>query len=144
MRWLLMVVVVLAPGCGLIEPATTFKINPITRTVTFTNNKDVDLSFDEITAKWDKEGGGEIILKNWVVSDKATPVIEANVAQMMAFVEQQKAANEGIIGSLRAIGDTVSVLSRTVEAILRGSSISLDTPYGAGSATLGTPATQPG
>lgn len=144
---LLLTVVPLTTGCAFIKPTTKVTMNPLTRTVGIYNTKDVDLSFDKLAVTWGEKGGGNLAVDNFVVADKATPVIEANVQQMMAFVEQQKAANEGIIGSLQAIASMVNTLARAFETILPGSSISLDTPIGAGSATLGVgvdgPTTQP-
>ena len=113
MRYGFGVALLLSTGCAFIKPTTEIKMNPLTRTVAIYNTKDVDLSFDKVDVTWTNDGG-TLVLDNFVVADKATPVIEANVEQMMAFVEQQRAANEGIIGSLKEIAAMVNTLAAAV------------------------------
>jgi len=141
MRKLLSLVLVLS-GCGLIDPTTKIQFSPLTRTISIYNNKDVDLTFEKLDASWTPDGG-TLTVKGFLLSDKSSPVIKENVQQMLAFVEQQTAANEGIIGSLNAISDMVRLLTRGMESVLRGSGIQIDTPWGSGSANLGGITTQP-
>lgn len=144
MRYLLIVMLALAGGCAFIKPTTEIKFNPLTGTMSVLNTKDVDVVAKNLHVSKLPDGGGTFDVDEITISDKSSPVIEANVQQMLAFVEQQRAANEGIIGSLKAIGDMVGLLTNATEAILRGSNVNLDTQWGGGSATLGTAATQPG
>lgn len=146
MRWILrtaVCLVMMCAGCAFINPSTEFGISPWTKTFYVKNNKDVNVSIAELSLTKDANGILSFEAEDVEISDMSSPVIEKNVQQMMAFAEQQRAANEGIIGSLQAIGSMVQTLAGATQAILRGSTVAVDTEWGGGSATLGTPATQP-
>ena len=117
---LLVVSCVSIPGCAFIKPETKIGVNPITKTVSVYNTKDVDLTVDRITAT--TKDGGSLSVENLVISDKASSVIEANVKQMLAFVEQQKAANEGIqivMTNLAAVIKEAGYFTNPVAAAIR-------------------------
>ena len=57
---------------------------------------------------------GKFTIEKLVISNKSSPVIEANVQQMLAFAEQQRAANEGITAAFDGIAQTVSSLTPIV------------------------------
>jgi len=135
---LIVLAVGLSPGCAFIKPTTEITFDPLTHSVRVFNTKDVNVIVDDLKVTWDSPNGNEFSVTKLEISDLSSPVIEKNVQQMLAFVEQQKAANEGIIGSLRVLGDSFNFLANVVRSILQGSNIQLSTPYGGGSATLGT------
>jgi len=143
MRWIVIACLMLCGGCAWINPTTEFGINPWTRTFYVKNNKDVDVTFDKVTLTRTDDGVTDFLAENVVISDKSSPVIDANVKQMLAFVEQQRAANEGIGIALQGIGSMIQTLAGATQGILRGSTVAVDTQWGGGSATLGTPTTQP-
>ena len=108
------------PGCAFIRPTTQVGVNPFTRTVEVYNTKDVDISVGHVEAI--TKDGGSLTLDDLVISDKASPVIEANVGQMLAFVEQQKAANEGIRIVMQNLADVIreaGYLTNPVAASIR-------------------------
>ena len=133
---------ILTVGCAWIKPTTEISFSPLTRTISIFNTKDVDLTFKKMDVSWTADGGA-LVVKDFALSDKSSPVIEANVEQMLAFAEQQRAANEGIIGSLNAIADMVGIVNQMLMRVLPGSSLELETPYGGGRARLGAAATSP-
>ena len=135
-------VLFLATGCAFIKPTTLITVNPFTRTIGLTNTKDVDLSFDEISAVWAKDGGS-FKITNLVVSDKSSPVIGENVKQMDAFTRQQEAANRGIEVAFDGLSKLTGLVTKMAERILPGSGISVDSEWASGEAHLGPPATQP-
>ena len=144
MRWVAIGMLALT-GCAWIKPTTEIRMNPMTRTLTVTNTKDVDITIDELYVDW-RPDGGTVKVKKFVVSDKSSPVVTANVQQMLAFVEQQKAANEGLIGTVRELRMAVTSLATELGGIVgavteavRGSQLNVN---GVGSARIGT-ATQP-
>ena len=119
MKWIatvMMLVLVLCSGClfgcAWIKPTTQVSVNPLTRTISIYNTKDVDLAIEGFEVSWDNKSG-TIELEKIVVSDKASSVIDANVKQMLAFTEQQRAANEGIAAALAGIRDIVDELATT-------------------------------
>ncbi|HUT14048.1 MAG TPA: hypothetical protein VMY42_26405 [Thermoguttaceae bacterium] len=127
-------------GCAFITPTTEIRFNPVAKSLSIINTKDVDLSFDSLHVEW-QEGSGKLDMENVVIADKSSPVIKENVQQMLAFAEQQKAANEGLIGTIRELGAWLREAREIVgilKDLLRGSNLAIDTPYGGGSATLGT------
>jgi len=85
MRWVAIGMLALT-GCAWIKPTTEIRMNPMTRTLTVTNTKDVDITIDELYVDW-RPDGGTVKVKKFVVSDKSSPVVTANVQQMLAFVE---------------------------------------------------------
>ena len=146
MRWLVMAIAcqaVLCTGCAWINPTTEFGISPWTKTFYVKNNKDVNVSIKRLKLTKDGDGILSFEADDVEISDMSSPVITENVKQMAMFVEQQRAANEGIGIALEGIGSMVQTLAGATQAILRGSNIAIDTEWGGGSATLGTPATQP-
>ena len=131
-------------GCAWIKPTTQIKFNPYTGTISVFNTKDVDVTFKKIVATKGADGSATLEVEDAIISDKSSPVIKENVNQMLAFVEQQRAANEGIGIALQGIGSMIQTLAGATQAILRGSTVAVDTEWGGGSATLGTPTTAPG
>lgn len=76
----------LLEGCAFITPTTELS-GPGWH---FVDTKDNDIEF---VGNFES---GKFIIEKLTISNKSSPVIEANVQQMLALVEQQKAANEGI------------------------------------------------
>jgi len=94
-------------GCAFIKPTTELQ-GPGWR---FTDTKDNDI---DLVCSYDPDTHAFKIEK-LVISNKSSPVIEANVQQMLAFVEQQKAANEGIKAAFAGIAETVGSLVPIVQ-----------------------------
>jgi len=94
-------------GCAFIEPHTQMSINPITRTVSFFDSKDNDIAIDSISFDATDKS---FAMDGLVISNKSSSVIEANVQQMLAFVEQQRAANEGIQNTLAGLTELTNAL----------------------------------
>ncbi len=123
MLWAL-VMLVLFSGCAFIEPATEISVNPFTKTVTVRSSKDDKLEVRDLVVTWGPEGGS-LKLGSLVAAGQSSPVIEANVEQMLAFTEQQRAANEGIVGALESVSGMVNTMAGVVQAlgdVIRGSS----------------------
>lgn len=97
-------------GCAMITPHTQVGFDPARRMITFYDSKDNDVELDNVA--YSPDGG--FTLEKLIISNKSTPVIEANVQQMLAFVEQQKAANEGIAVTLSGLANIVGQLSGVV------------------------------
>jgi hypothetical protein len=120
-----------ATGCAMIEPQTAFSVSPF-GTVRFFDSKDNDIIVKGL--QFDPDSNG-FSLAEMTVTNKSSPVIDANVQQMMAFVAQQQAANEGITAAFDGLSKTVEALSGTVEALLQNLpavSGEVDTPIGKG------------
>lgn len=87
-------------GCAFIKPTTQIWVDPSGRFNVY-NTKDVRVEFGGIEAE--KMADGSMVFRlipstqpGFVITDASSPVIRENIGQMLAFVEQQKAANEGI------------------------------------------------
>ena len=131
---------VVTGGCAFIKPTTLIELDPVNKTVRVLNTKDVDFTLESLTAEWTADGGS-VQVSGLTISDKSSPVITANVEQMLAFAEQQRAANEGLIGALQQLTGWLGELRQTMGLItqmLRGSGVTVDTQWGGGSANLGT------
>jgi len=123
-------------GCAVAHPQTRFSINPFTRTFTFYDSKDnkaeiKGFEFDPTT--------NTVKLEYLGFDNNASDVRLANVQQMLAVVEQQRAANEGLAHVTRMLEAIVGIAGDTI----RGSTVNVDTPVGSGGATLGTPPERP-
>lgn len=110
-------------GCAFIEPTTQLRINPITRTIEFTDTKNNDVQVDLIQYVENFSSNGvlvrQFVIDNLLISNNSSEVIEQNVKQMLAFVEQQKAANEGIKVALEGLTNIVGSLISRVNGILQ-------------------------
>lgn len=128
-------------GCAYDKDIGTFaEFDPVSHRFTFATKTDNQATLEEGGATW-TESGGSITIKNLDVNTNASDVRNANVNQMMAFVEQQRAANEGIqiaLQGLSSIVMSVSTITGQLQHLLQGSNVNLDTQWGSGSATLGT------
>ena len=122
-------------ACAFIKPTTELQ-GPGWR---FTDTKDNDI---DLVCSYDPETHAFKIDK-LVISNKSSPVIDANVPQMLAFVEQQKAANEGIKAAFAGIAQTLGAVTPIVGE-LRQAVTDLRGQVSAGpagvTATLGPPA----
>jgi len=96
-------------ACAFIRP-TTELCGPGWR---FTDTKDNDIDF---VGNFDPTTG-KFTIEKLVISNKSSPVIEANVQQMLAFVEQQKAANDGIKAAFAGIAQTIGSLAPLVSEL---------------------------
>ena len=89
-------------GCAFIKPTTEI-VGPGWR---FTDTKDNDI---DLVCSYDPETNAFKIDK-LIISNKSSPVVEANVQQMLAFAEQQRAANEGIKTAFEGINQILGLL----------------------------------
>ena len=126
-------------GCAYNKPTTELSASAFGG-FKFYDSKDNDIivkgaEFNPETKQFSVE---ELTVKN-----AASPVIDANVQQMLAFVEQQRAANEGIKAAFDGLATMTGLITRMAETILPGSGGSIDTPYGGGEIHISSPATKP-
>ncbi len=101
-RWVMLGVLVLgaanATGCAFFRPTTEISVNPINKTIRYINTKDTEGQLKGLRGAWTTAdgGSGSFELAELSASDKSSPVLERIEKTMLAFVEQQKAGNEGI------------------------------------------------
>lgn len=91
-------------GCAFIKP-TTELAGPGWHFVD-TKNNDIEIVNLNVDPETKAVHADSIVVRN-----NASDVVTANVAQMMAFVEQQRAANEGIREAFVGITNTANALS---------------------------------
>ena len=148
MRWIAFVTIMILggcvwTGCGMITPTTEVRGGQSFGSPYFElkSTKDESVSLNKATYNPETK---EIEIEGLEINSASSPVIRENVQQMLAFVEQQRAANEGISIAMTGIANILSSLVPMVDKLsetLKGSIISVDTPYGGGSATLGSATT---
>jgi hypothetical protein len=135
---LAMLLLLCGPGCAFIKPQTTLHVDPATGKVDVTNSKDVDLTVKKVEGR---NGDKSLLIEDLVISDKASPVQNANVNQMMAFVAQQEAANEGVRVAMFGLAQCLEKLALDLSAPaaiiheIKEVNATLATPIG--TATLG-------
>jgi len=95
----------LASGCGVLHARTSMGAGVFGWH--FTDTKDNDISFDE--ASYDP-ATKQFSIKGLVIRNNASDPMIANVQQIMAIVEQQKAANEGLKVFMDGIQPALSLL----------------------------------
>ncbi len=130
----------LSPGCGRghaplwsqANPQTEVSVNPITKTITLFNNKDVNLSFEEFSGTTAE--GATWAVKGLSIVDQSSPVRAANVQQLELAERITRAAFEGF-------GESLGRIIAEAMAPLRGATASIETPVGSGSVTSGGVAT---
>ena len=96
-------------GCAFIKPTTQLSGGALGWEFVDTKDNDIALegaSFDPASKTFK--------IEKLIIGNKSSPVIEANVQQMLAFVEQQKAANEGIKAVFAGLSDMMNVVRGTV------------------------------
>lgn len=82
-----------APVWSTANPSTEITVNPVTKTITVFNNKDVDVTLEEFSGG--TAGGTTWKVKNVKIIDGASGVREANIGQMKAGTEMTAAAFDG-------------------------------------------------
>ena len=137
MRWILATLLVLSCGCAFIKPITEIKGGPMGWR--FTDTKDNDVLVKNAIYNPDT---GSFSVEEVNVSNKSSPVIEANVQQMLAFVEQQRAANEAILGVMAELRQAVGILTGGTVELIKGSQAQFTSPDFSGSVTVGTRPTE--
>jgi len=123
----------LGTGCAFIKPTTELKGGPFGWRFTDTKDNNVLVKNAEYDPKT-----GQFSVEEVNVSNQSSPVIEANVQQMLAFVEQQRAANEAILGVMAELRQAVGILTGGTVELLRGSQAQFTSPQVSGSVNLGT------
>jgi len=106
----------LVGGCAYANPGTTLKFDPLNYEVYFYDTKDNDVELAELSYNVDT---GAFAMKDLKIRNNASDVREANVAQMMAFVEQQRAANEGIIAAFNGLAELTNMLGLATSKVIR-------------------------
>lgn len=130
-------------GCAQIKPTTQVSINPITRTISFKDTKNNDVTFEEVSYNHDTK---TFYVKGFVLKNNSSEVIDSNVQQMMAFVEQQRAANEGITQAFAGLAENISALGGALTGVLANLpavKTSAETPLGSGSVEVNPTGGQP-
>lgn len=128
----------LLAGCGIeglhnANPKTVIRIDPLSREMYLSNNKDVDLQIDGLDIDL---GAKRAKLDKLVLTDKASSVREANVLQMQGMALQATANWQGATQFTGAVfsglAEIVPYLPPSIAANalgkMRGSSVS--TPWG--------------
>jgi len=130
---------------GRIEPQTRLTLNPISRSIDFFDSRENDVEITGLSAKGTAESF-ELTADAIRIINRSAPVIDADSARMPAIIEAQRVQVEyqrqighNIALGLAAGGEAGARILGTVGAAVAGSNIRLDTPWGGGSATLGTP-----
>ncbi len=126
----------LSPGCGRghaalwsqANPQTEVSVNPLTKTITLFNNKDVNLSFEEFSGT--TADGATWAVKGLSIVDQSSPVRAANAGQLELAERITRAAFEGF-------GESLGRIIAEAMAPLRGATASLETPVGVGNVTTG-------
>jgi hypothetical protein len=121
-------------GCGVeglhnANPTTVIRVDPSSKSVYLSNNKDVDVSFDELTYTKD----GSVSVKNLKITDKASSVRAANVEQIHALAVESKAIGEAWSMGLQAGAQFVAQFVPMVGGIQRSP------PWGAGNSAIVPP-----
>jgi hypothetical protein len=127
-------------GCAYADPATRLSINPVTRTISFSDTKDNDVSVEYVGYNADTK---QFEVKNFVLRNNSSDVREIDVQQMLAFVEQQKAANDGIKAAFEGLSHTVGILGEALAGTIRAVppiQAQVSTPVGGGSVAVGSEA----
>jgi len=96
-----------AAGCAFFKPSTEISVNPISKTIRYVNTKDTEGQLKGLKGSWTTPdgGSGSFELAELSASDKSSPVLERLEKTMLAFVEQQKAGNEGIRIALSGLSE---------------------------------------
>lgn len=148
-KWIIVVLLILGgcilTGCAFIEPTTELSGGPFGWR--FYDSKDNDITLKNAEFNADSRA---FSIDELTIVNRSSPVIEANVQQMLAFVEQQKAANEGIKAAFDGLAQMTGLITRMAETILPGSGVSVESEWGGGEGHLGpsnpcppVPATRP-
>ena len=124
------------PGCGRghaplwsqANPQTEVAFNPITRTLTLFNNKDVNLTVEEFSGETAE--GAKWVVRGLTIVDQSSPVRLANVQQLEVAERITRAAFEGF-------GEAFGKIIAEAMAPLRGASATVETPIGSGSIATG-------
>jgi hypothetical protein len=100
-------------GCAQIKPTTKFG-----GTIfgwEFVDTKDNDIEIIDLDVS---PGAKSVKAASIIIRNNSSDVIDANVAQMMAFVEQQRAANEGITAAFAGLAQSVQALGGALSGAL--------------------------
>ena len=139
------IVLLMVAGCGVeglhnANPTTRISASPFGG-FKFYNSKDVAVNLDE--GSYDP-ATKSLTLKNLKITDNASDVRLANVAQIDAITRQTEIIYKGWENLHKVTMDALVDAIGQVRRLMQGSNVDIDTPYGSGSATLGTATTQPG
>jgi hypothetical protein len=115
----LLLVVVAGSGFAFIKPTTEFSFNPATGQARFIDTKDNRVQVDDFKVSKNPDGTFNCEFKQLLVENQSSPVINANVNQMLAFAEQQRAANEGIKAAFDGITNVAAQIMPGL-AMLKG------------------------
>lgn len=107
MQWIAMVAMVAClTGCAFIEPTT--RVGGGLFGWEFVDTKDNDILIKN--AEYDPKTQ-QFKVEEIKVTNKASDVVAANVEQMLAFTEQQRAANEGLIGVVKELANAAVAMT---------------------------------
>ena len=101
-------------ACAFIKPVTEVMFNPATGEMVVRDSKDNNLDIKGLKVLKNPDGTFSLELEQGTFANQSSTVIEANVQQMLAFVEQQKAANEGIKAAFEGINRILGIIGPAV------------------------------
>lgn len=105
--WMLMIL----GGCGVANPKTQFSVNPITKTITFSDTKDNTLEIEDL--EFVSANGSGASIKRLSLRNNASDVRIANVEQLKEVTMQLKQLGENFNQGMLAIGQAVSQIGNT-------------------------------
>lgn len=123
-----------APLWSQAKPETNIRVNPVTKSVTLHNSKDVKVTIEEFSGS--TKDGTTWKIAGLVLDDQASDVRLANVAQLELVDRITQTAIDGIMRGF------AEIISETI-APLRGASITAETPLGKGGIKLGDGKAEP-
>jgi len=98
-------------GCAYFKPVTEIVFSPATGEFRITDSKDNALLLQNFKVNKGPDGKFTLSLQKGEFTNNASRVAEANAQQMLAFTEQQRAANEGIVATLSGLSNLAARLT---------------------------------
>ena len=117
--------VLLVCGCAFITPTTEFSFNPATGQARFVDTKDNRVEMKALKVSKNGDGTFACDVDSLMVENQSSPVIRENIGQMLAFTEQQRAANEGMQIAFQGLTSVVRELV-PLATVLRAGAYSPD------------------
>lgn len=104
-----------ASGCAYPDdPALTFRVDPVWRTVELIDAKDTDFSVERIEAQFDPP---TLLVVGLEYRNAATAVREANAMQLQAFAPQAIAGFNSLNAAVEALPNMIRAVVPVVQAV---------------------------
>ena len=115
MYWLALLVIGSCAGCwGPSNPYTELKVNPITKTFSFYDNKDNDVTIEGLEIDGDTKSGK---LASMTLVNAASPVRLANVEQLNAYTEQVKVVTQAMTNMIQVLPEVLTGVADIVREL---------------------------